>query len=382
LKGTVLENPFRYGGIVLGPYFADRQKEIKELKREVKNLSRIFLVSPRRYGKTCLLFNLMASFKTENIPVAYLDLNAYPDVRSLAGGYALQTCKVLETNRDKLMKLLSGLKNFAPRFSLEADGTTIAAELISTMPDKDALATLLESMQQAENLAMRKRKKLVVILDEFSELAKFNGHTIEKALRSQIQTHQSIAYIFSGSEQSMMLAMLRDRKRAFYKLGRIMELGPIDRKAYTNFILRWLKRGRITASQQDLQRLFELGVDIPYNIQRLCYNMWDLAQKDNKVTSAIMEELPVIIARQDSPHYEIIWRTATPLQKKILIALSLEPKLKPLSKEFALRYQISPPSSIKASLVSLVKKGIIYRTLEGNYQFTDNFMPHWIKAML
>ena len=377
-----MENPFRYGGIVLGPYFADRQKEIKELKREVKNLSRIFLVSPRRYGKTCLLFNLMASLKTEKIPVAYLDLNAYPDIRSLAQGYALQTCKALETNRDKLIKRLSGLTHFTPRFSLEADGTTIAAELISTMPDKDALTALLEGMQHADNLAMRKRQKLVVILDEFSELARFNGHKMEKALRSQIQTHQSIAYIFSGSEQSMMLAMLRDRKHAFYKLGRIMELGPIVRKTYTSFILRWLKKGRITASRQDLQRLFELGVNIPYNIQRLCYNMWDLAQKHKKITSKILEELPHIIARQDSPHYEIIWLTATPLQKKILIALSQEPALKPLSKEFALRYQISPPSSIKASLVSLMKKGIIYRTLEGNYRFTDNFMPYWIEAMI
>ncbi|MGD8520059.1 MAG: ATP-binding protein [Desulfobacterales bacterium] len=377
-----MENPFHYGGIVLGPYFADRQQEIRELKREAKNLSRIFLVSPRRYGKTCLLFNLMASFKTEKIPAAYLDFNAYPDIRSLAAGYALQTCKALETNRDKLMKLLSGLKNFTPRFSLEANGTTIAAELISTIPDKDALTALLESMQHAEKLAARKRQKLIVILDEFSELTKFNGHKMEKALRSQIQTHQSIAYIFSGSEQSMILAMLRDRKRAFYKLGRIMELRPIDRKTYTNFILRWLKKGRIRASYQDLQRLFELGADIPYNIQRLCYNMWDLAQRDKKVTSKILEELPVSIARQDSPHYEIIWRTATPLQKKILIALSQQPKLKPLSKEFALQYQISPPSSIKASLVSLMKKGIIYRTLEGKYQFTDNFMPYWIEAMI
>jgi hypothetical protein len=110
--------------------------------------------------------------------------------------------------------------------------------------------------------------------------------------------------------------------------------------------------------------------------------MWDLAQRDKKVTSKILEELPVSIARQDSPHYEIIWRTATPLQKKILIALSQQPKLKPLSKEFALQYQISPPSSIKASLVSLMKKGIIYRTLEGKYQFTDNFMPYWIEAMI
>ncbi len=377
-----MENPFRYGGIVLGPYFADRQNELEELKKEVKNLNRVFLVSPRRHGKTCLLFNLIESLKAEKIPAAYIDLNAHPDIRSLAGDYALQTCQALETNRDKLMKLLSGLKNYKPRFSVEAEGTMISAELISTSQDKDALAALLESMQYAENLAKRKRKNLVVIIDEFSELTKYNGQTLEKALRSQIQKHQRIAYIFSGSEQSIMLAMLRDRKRAFFKLGRIMELGPIDRSTYTDFILQWLEKGRITASARDLELIFELGVDVPYNIQRLCNNMWDLAQKDNKVTTDIIEKLPIIIARQDSPHYELFWRTASPLQKKILIALSKEPNLKPLSKEFALRYQISPPSSIKASLVSLIKKGIIYRTLEGSYQFTDNFMPYWIDSMI
>jgi hypothetical protein len=56
MEGSVLENPFRYGGIVLGPYFADRQEEMEELKKEIRNFSRVFLVSPRRYGKTCLLF--------------------------------------------------------------------------------------------------------------------------------------------------------------------------------------------------------------------------------------------------------------------------------------------------------------------------------------
>ena len=382
MKGAVLENPFRYGGIVLGPHFADRQAEMEALKKEISNFSRIFLVSPRRYGKTCLLFNLMESLKIEKMPVAYLDLNAYPDIKSLSGGYALQTCQALETNRDKLIKILSGLKNFKPRFSVESDSTKISAELISTIQEKDALTALLECMQYAESLAIRTRKKLVVIIDEFSELTKYDGDTLEKALRSEIQKHQNIAYIFSGSEQSVMLAMLRDRKRAFYKLGRIMELGPIDRPGYQKFILQWLKKGGLTASASDLQRLFELGHDVPYNIQRMCNNMWDLAQKDNQVTSTLIEMLPNIIARQDSPHYELLWRTASALQRKILIALSKEPDIKPLTKEFALRYQISPPSSIKASLVSLIKKGILYQTLKGSYQFTDDFMPYWIDSMV
>ena len=48
-----MENPFKYGGIVRGAHFADRKKEINELKREMLNLNQVFLVSPRRFGKTC-----------------------------------------------------------------------------------------------------------------------------------------------------------------------------------------------------------------------------------------------------------------------------------------------------------------------------------------
>jgi hypothetical protein len=58
-----MENPFKYGGVVRGVHFADRKNEINELKREMENLNRVFLVSPRRFGKTCLLLNLIDSFE-------------------------------------------------------------------------------------------------------------------------------------------------------------------------------------------------------------------------------------------------------------------------------------------------------------------------------
>jgi len=45
-----MENPFKYGGVVRGPYFADRRSELKELKREMVNLNHVFLVSPSQYS--------------------------------------------------------------------------------------------------------------------------------------------------------------------------------------------------------------------------------------------------------------------------------------------------------------------------------------------
>ena len=40
-----MKNPFQYGGIVSGRYFADRTEEIKKLTREMENNNRDFLVS-------------------------------------------------------------------------------------------------------------------------------------------------------------------------------------------------------------------------------------------------------------------------------------------------------------------------------------------------
>ena len=113
-----MENPFKYGGIVRGPYFADRKKELAELVQEMNNLSRVFLISPRRFGKTCLLFNLMDQLHDRGFSTAYLDLNAYPDVRSFAAAFTHLTSKALESNAQKLLKIFAGLQRLRPKVSV------------------------------------------------------------------------------------------------------------------------------------------------------------------------------------------------------------------------------------------------------------------------
>jgi hypothetical protein len=376
-----MENPFKYGSVVRGPYFADRKNEINELKREMLNLNRVFLVSPRRFGKTCLLLNLIKLLERDAKACVYIDLNAFPDIKSFAAALTSLSARTLETNKDKLLGMFAGFQKLRPKVSLDSAGN-ITAGLELAVAETDALSALLEGMQHAEKLAAKKKRKLVVIIDEFSDIEKFNGQAIEKALRSEIQKQTHIGYIFSGSEQSTMLAMTRERTRAFYKLGRIMELGPITRKTYASFIHKWLKKGGYAVNKNDLMRIFEIGNDVPYNIQRMCNVMWDSAMETKTIPPELIEKLPVIVARQDSPHYEMLWRAASQSQKILLIALSQDQTAKPFSKDFQLTHGIGPSSSIKASLDSLQKKGILYKTLQGAYRFTDGFMPYWIDDIM
>ena len=372
-----MENPFRYGGIVRGPYFADRTEELRELIREMENLSRVFLISPRRFGKTCLLFNLIETLRDLEFATAYLDLNAYPEVRSLAAALTQLTSRALESNTERLLKIFSGLQRLRPKVSVGHDGSiTGTVEVASEY--KEALPALLEGMQNAEKLAEKKGRKLVIVIDEFSDLPKYDGQTLEKAMRSEIQQHDHIGYIFSGSEHSVMLSMIRDSKRAFYKLGRIMNLGPVDREAYLDFISTWFQKGAYKVERHDLEQILDLGTDVPHNIQRLCHTAWELASDTGEITAPLIEKLPAVIAQQDSPHFELLWQTASQQQKALLIALSKEASAKPFSKEFQLTHGIGPSSSIKASLDSLTRKAILFRTPEGSYQFSDIFMRYWI----
>ena len=169
-----MENPFRYGGIVRGPYFADRTEELAELTREMINLGRVFLISPRRFGKTCLLFNLVDRLAELGFVTAYLDLNAYPDVRSFAAALTQLTSKALESNTEKLIKILSGLQRLRPKVFIGDNGSlTGTVEVVAE--DKKAIPALLEGMRHAENLARKKGKTLVIVIDEFSDLPKYDG---------------------------------------------------------------------------------------------------------------------------------------------------------------------------------------------------------------
>ena len=59
MKGALVSNPFRFGTVVTGEDFADREKELDELARKLRERVRIFLIAPRRYGKTSLIKNVL-----------------------------------------------------------------------------------------------------------------------------------------------------------------------------------------------------------------------------------------------------------------------------------------------------------------------------------
>jgi len=73
-----VKNPFVYGETVSGDNFCDRVLEIKELIADIKNGQNVIIFSPRRYGKTSLIKQVLRKVKVQGILTFYIDL--YPAI--------------------------------------------------------------------------------------------------------------------------------------------------------------------------------------------------------------------------------------------------------------------------------------------------------------
>src|SRR5688572_4007032 len=77
-------NPFRYGALAIDDAFADRESEVQELKFDLLNGQDVVVFAPRRYGKSSLVWRVMAQLGAEGVHVAYVNLMTAPTKEKLA----------------------------------------------------------------------------------------------------------------------------------------------------------------------------------------------------------------------------------------------------------------------------------------------------------
>ena len=75
-SGRVAENPFRIGGVVSGPFFADREDERRRIRKAlVTPQEHVLVYGPRRMGKTSMLRVVQESLRHAGHHVILADLS-------------------------------------------------------------------------------------------------------------------------------------------------------------------------------------------------------------------------------------------------------------------------------------------------------------------
>ena len=374
-----MPNPFVYGEVVPQEAFVDREVELDRLVRDLLAGQKIFLISPRRYGKSSLVRQALRAAERGGALTVDVTVSSYSSYVAFLEGYA-QAVLGVETRVDKarawLRDMLGGVR---PEVRIEADAqgaSQLALSFPSARTGKDVSRLAQEVFALPGRIAEARRRKLAIALDEFQAIASFNGGSVEHALRAAVQHQRQVGYVFSGSEPSLMERML-GRSRPFYKAGPVMRLQKIPADRFAEFIEDRFRATRLRPAPGLGSAIVELAGNLPYDVQRLAHEVWDDAQGGRAVGLDDLHESLKRLLGEHEAIFEATWQHLTLAQRAALRGAVLEEGRELLSADVRTRYRLGGASTVQASLSALVREDILAR--EGSrYVVVDSLLREWV----
>ncbi len=376
-----MDNPFIYGEIVPRYAFADREAELDRLVADLSDAQKVFLISPRRYGKSSLVRRALDALARRGALTAEMTVSSYSSYLSFLEGYARALASV-ETRWDRARAWLTDvITTTRPELRYEPEATgaarlSVAFPAVRTERDVNRLAN--EIFALPGKLATDRKRTVIVALDEFQQIDAFNGGSVEHALRAATQQQRKVGYVFAGSEPTLMDKMIGP-KRPFYKAGPVMRLEKIAPDLFAEFIeTRFAKTG-IKPDEGLGMAIVDLAGNLPYDVQRLAHETWDdvkAAGGRKAGLEALHATLTRLLAEQDTL-FEAIWQRLTLPQRGALRAVVVQGGRELLSADTRNRHRLGGPSSIQHSLTALMKQDLLLK--EGQqYVVVDSLFREWI----
>jgi hypothetical protein len=374
-------NPFVYGEVTPVAAFVDREQELDRLVGDLANGQKVFLISPRRYGKSSLVGQAMRALKRRGLLTVEVTVSSYSSYVAFLEGYA-RALVASETRFDRLTAWLKELFTAVrPEVRLEGDtagrgGLALSFPAVRTARDEARLAA--EVFTLPARVAATRGRRVAVALDEFQAVAGFDGGQVEHALRAAVQTQREVGYVFAGSEPTLMERML-GRRRPFYKAGPVMRLGRVPADRFTDFIDARFRRTGFKPEPGLGAAVVDLAGNLPYDVQRLAHETWDDVKVAGRRTVGL-DDLHATLRRlllEYDTLFEQTWQGLTLAQRAALRAVVLEDGRGLLAADVRSRHRLGGPSTMQASLAALVRHELVMR--EGDrYVVVDSLLREWV----
>jgi hypothetical protein len=375
------ENPFVFGEIVTEDAFVDRVDELAQVIRDVTDRQKLFLLSPRRFGKSSLVAVAFERVTAEGFSTVVIPVSNYATYRQF-----------LEKFADKVVRAAgpwNRVKDWVGRFirqvkpEAELDLSTGEVKLsLGKGVDFDPAPLAPEVFALPGEITRKGGFRMGICLDEFQQIRSFDGAAIENALRNAVQSQRDVGYVFAGSQPSLMEEMLA-AKRPFYKAGPRLFLRKIPPEPWKEFILaQFARRGR-KVTDDGIEHLLATADLIPYDVQRLAHELWDHAELCGTRMLGV-EDIRRVIRRlvaSQAQYYERLWEQLASRQRAVLQALAERGAEALYSEAVRREHGLGPASTVQKALHSLDAQDIIDR-YEDRYFILDPLFAVWVRERM
>ena len=376
-----ISNPFVYGEVVTASAFADRDEERARLTHDLAEGQKVFLISPRRYGKSSLIRDVMKGLAARGLLTAEVTVAASSSYVGFLEAYSRALLSA-ETPASGLRRWATDLlKGVRPELRLDTQPggeARFSVTFPSVRSARDTARLAAEVFALPAKIAAARGRRMAIALDEFQTIASFDGTTVEHALRAAVQEQRAVGYVFAGSEPSLMERMLTP-KRPFYKAGPVVRLGKIDQGIFAAWIEARFAATGIRTEDGLGDAIVDLAENVPYDVQRLAHETWDDVRVAGRKTVGL-EALHLTLGRllnEQHTMFEESWQRLTLAQRAVLRAIVLESGRELLSAGVRTRHRLPGASSVQSALAALVRQDIVMKD-QGRYLVNDSLYREWM----
>jgi hypothetical protein len=363
--------PFPFEGPVPRELLIDRQRELTLLSRRAGDRVHVRLAAPRRYGKTSLVLAHAATLRETGWRTVHVDFSRVADLtdaaRRLAVGYGHLDTPWVRSHLQGLMMRLG--------VSLSAAGPGISLSARPSSPDRQAAETVLERMLDLPlTLWEQDRTPTLVVYDEFQDLL-VARRDLDGVLRSRIQYHgDAAAYVFAGSEPSMMRELFETRERPFFGQADPLELAPLPvEESLTELAERFAAEGLDPG--EALGELVAFAAGHPQRTMLLAYLLSDRLLDGASGTPLVAAEVVDDALRRAAPASQALWQQLGRSERVVLTAVA--DGIAPTNAALAAEHELGR-TTLQVAADRLADQGHLDRSVRGA-ALIDPLLAEWLR---
>ena len=357
--------------------FCDREQELKDIVSFLTNGSNVTLISPRRYGKTGLIFRTFEDLREKNYTCIYADIFSAQNLEDFLKILSEAVVSAI-ASESIVKKFFNALKNARPMLSYDSVSGNPQVSLSFQM-DSQKPPTLKSILDFLE----KQGKRIVFAIDEFQQIRDFKETNTEALLRTYIQQLHNVKFIFCGSKKHLMADMFTNAKKPFYESSRTIYIDRIDLEKYKEFITGLFKKAGKTIDEDAVDFILDWTKRHTYYTQFVCNQVF--AESSNRITLEDVKKVASSIIRFEITNFIERRNLITDKQWKYLVAVAKEGEIKkPTAADFLMKYKIGNAATAKKILTALVEKELLLEQsdLSGkSYSVYNVFMSRWMETL-
>ncbi len=371
-------NPFRYGALALDDAFTDREREIAELRADIRNGQDVVVFAPRRYGKSSLIWRVSQDLVRRRVLVAAVDLMTTPTVGKLAEKLARAIHEDVASRKEKALDRLRvfGALRIKPTVNVDPDSGRLSFGFDADHRPEDLRATLEHLLELPGQLAAERGRRVALIFDEFQEIVDLDP-ALPRMMRAVFQEQPEVAHVYLGSRRHMMRRLFSDENEPFWRSAKPIELGVIAPEAFRGYIAELFEASGRTIDSQAVDAVLAVTGGHPYATQELCYFLWQLTPAGAPADLSRLDEALDGVLRSENAHFTTVWDHASAQQRVLLQALAAEPG-RALTTDYRRRHELPSPSTVQSAVTALEREELVANE-RGEVRIVEPFLSEWVR---